>query len=115
MNLFQLSFVLFALVASGGVLLTGLVASGVRFPSFIGTAHGVFALVSLCVLFAADLRGEQSTPVLAWWALVVFVSGFVGGMVLFRIIFRNRATLPLALMHGSLGAVGLFLLYRAAF
>jgi hypothetical protein len=31
------------------------------------------------------------------------------------VLFKEKATLPLAAMHGSLGAVGLYLLYGSAF
>ena len=115
MSLYQIAFYLFAAIAAGGLFITALVAFKVNFPSFIGTAHGLGGLAALGVLFYADLKGEHSTPPLAWWALIVFLGGFIGGMTLFRIIFRNRATVPLALTHGSAGALGLYLLYRAAF
>ena len=114
MTLTQIAFYMFALIASGGLLLTGMIFIGVRIPGFMGMAHGLGGLVSLATLFAANLRGGDLTPSLAWWALGVFLAGTIGGLVLFRVLF-NKAPLPLAAMHGSIGGVGLYLLYHAAF
>lgn len=115
MNLLQIAFYAFAAIAAGGAGLTLLVALKVRFPSLLGMGHGLGALACLALLFYADLQGGDATPPLAWWALGVFTAGMTGGLLLFRVLFKDRATLPLALMHGSAGALGLFLLYQAAF
>jgi hypothetical protein len=115
MTISQVAFWLFAAIACGGLLLASLLALRVRFPRFMGTAHGIGGLLALAVLFAANLRGEEATPAQAWWALVVLLGGFVGGMALFRIIFRDKATLPLVAVHASVAAAGLYLLYHAAF
>ncbi len=115
MTLMQIAFWALAAIAAGGLLMTGLIAAKVRFPSFLGLGHGLGAIAATGLLFVANLRGEDTTPELAWWALGVFTAGIVGGLVLFRVLFRDNATLPLALMHGSLGAVGLYLLYQAAY
>jgi hypothetical protein len=115
MSLFQMAFWALAAIAAGGVLMTALIAAKVRFPSFLGLGHGLGAIAATGLLFVANLRGEAETPALAWWALAVFTTGIVGGLVLFRVLFRDNATLPLALMHGSLGALGLYLLYQASF
>jgi hypothetical protein len=104
----------FALVASGGLLMSLLLALGRRIPALLGTAHGLAGLAALALLFAVNLRGGAATPPLAWWALGVFLGGFVGGLLLFRVIFRERASLGLAALHGSAGALGLYLLYGAA-
>ncbi|WP_428313326.1 hypothetical protein [Hydrocarboniphaga sp.] len=115
MKLMQVAFLLFAAVAAGGVLLSLLVGLRLRFPAWLGSAHGLAGLGALAFLFATNLLGGAETTPRAWWALGVFTSGFFGGLLLFRVIFKQRATLPLALMHGSLGALGLYLLYGAAF
>jgi hypothetical protein len=114
MTALQWCLLAFALVASGGLLMVLLLALGRGIPRLLGTAHGLAGLGALVLLFAVNLRGGAATPPLAWWALAVFLGGFVGGLLLFRVIFRDRATLPLAALHGSAGALGLFLLYRAA-
>lgn len=113
MTLTQIAFWAFAAIASGGLLMVLLIAAKVRFPGILPIGHGLGGLVALGLLFAANLRGEAATPDRAWWALAVFASGFVGGVILFRVLFKDKATLPLALMHGSLGGLGLWLLYGA--
>jgi hypothetical protein len=113
MTLTQIAFVMFALVAGGGVLMVGMIVAKQKIPALIHTGHGLFGLAALAVLFAANLHGAN-TPPQAWWALGVFASGLVGGLTLFRVLFAGRPTLLLALMHGSLGAVGLYLLYAVA-
>ncbi|AXQ31089.1 hypothetical protein D0B54_21470 [Solimonas sp. K1W22B-7] len=114
MTLTQISLAAFVAVASGGLLLASLIALKKRIPAFLATAHGLGGLAALALLFTAALRGQEATPALTWWALVVLLSGFVGGMLLFRVVFRHRATLPLAALHGGIGAVGIYLLYRVA-
>lgn len=109
-----LAFLVMAAVASGGLLLTGLIAARQPIPGWLGSAHGLAALAGLCLLFATNLT-QAETPPLAWVALGVFLAGLVGGLLLFRVLFRQRATLWLAMMHGSLGGVGLYLLYLVAF
>lgn len=115
MTLTQIAFAVFAAIASGGLGLAAMVATKVRFPGFMGVAHGLGGLAALAVLFAVNLRGGDATPDLAWWALAAFLGGLVGGLLFFRVIFPSRAPLGLVAMHGSLGALGLYLLYRAAF
>lgn len=115
MNLTQIAFVLFALIALGGLTMTAMIAGRIRIPAFMGVGHGLGALAALAVLFAANLLGEDATPSAAWWALVVFLAGFTGGMLLFRVLFREKAPLALALVHGSIAVLGLYLLYGAAF
>lgn len=115
MTMLQWVFAGFAAVASGGVLMCVLIATNTRIPTLISTGHGLAALGVLALLFGLNLRGGDATPALAWWALGVMAGGFVGGLLLFRVLFRSRAPLPLALLHGSVGSVGLYLLYQAAF
>lgn len=111
----QFSFVLFCLAAAGGASMFGLLLAKKNWPSWMGAGHGMFALVCLIILFIANLVGGDQTPALAWWALVVFLAGFSGGMLLFRYVFKGRATVPLVLVHGGVNLVGLILLGNAAF
>ena len=115
MNLSQWAFVLLAGVASGGVLMTLLLAVRARIPYWLATAHGIAGLFAVGFLFVANLIGGDATSARSWWALGVLVGGFFGGLALFRVVFKERATLPLAMLHGSLGAAGLALLYGPAF
>lgn len=111
----QWALLLFAAVAAGGLLMAGLIAAKGRIPALLSNGHGLAGLAALIFLFSVNLHGRDSTTAASWWALGVFLSGFVGGLLLFRVIFKGRATLPLVAMHASLGVAGLYLLYRAAF
>lgn len=115
MTLLQWVFVLFAAVAGGGISLTLMLALRLRHPPWFGTAHGLLGLAALAALFCANLCGAATTPALAWWALGVLLAALSGGLILFRFLFRGRAPLPLAVLHGSLALAGIYLLYRAAF
>ncbi|WP_420467714.1 hypothetical protein [Panacagrimonas sp.] len=115
MTTLQIAFLTLAAVAAGGVLMTALIVASKPIPAFLGPAHGLAALAAVGVLFAVNLSLGDTTPVLAWWALGVFVAGLVGGLLLFRVLFKDKAPLALALAHGSVGALGLYLLYGAAF
>lgn len=115
MSLIQWAFVLFVAGACGGVSLAVLVALRIRFPRWFGPAHGLLGLLALVLLFAANLLGEQQTPALAWWALGLLAAALSGGLVFFRVLHPGRVPLPLALLHGGLALVGVYVLYRAAF
>jgi hypothetical protein len=108
--LWQWSFWWLAAVAAGGGLMAVQIALKRPIPSWMGSGHGLAALAGLVLLFVANLRGEDQTPPTAWWALGLFTAGMVGGLILFRVLFPQRAPLGLAVLHGSLGAVGLILL-----
>ncbi len=114
MNLTQIAFVLFALVAAGGLTMAAMIAAKIKIPSFMGPGHGLAGLAALGVLLAANLGGPV-TPEHAWWAFGVFAAGLVGGVSLFRVIFKGKTPLLMVAMHGSIGAVGLYLLYGVAF
>jgi len=115
MSPIQWSLALFAAVAAGGLLMVALIATGTRIPRLLSDGHGLAGLAALIALFSVNLCGRASTPAIAWWSLGVFLGGFVGGLLLFRVIFKGRATLPLVSVHASAGALGLYLLFRAAF
>lgn len=115
MTLLQCAFVLFAAGATGGISLTIMLALRLRYPPWFGTAHGLLGLAALATLFAANLRGLDTTPALAWWALGVLLAALLGGLTLFRFLFRGGVPLLLAVLHGSLAVVGIYLLYCAAF
>ncbi len=115
MSPMQWSLALFVAVAAGGLLMAILIAAKARIPALLSNGHGLAGLAALIALFSVNLLGRDATPAAAWWALGVFLGGFVGGLLLFRVVFKGRATLPLVAMHASLGAAGLYLLFRAAF
>lgn len=115
LNLTQIAFVLFAAIAAGGLTMAAIIAAKKNVPGFMGVGHGLGGLAALGVLFAANLKGGDATPDAAWWALVVFLAGLIGGLLLFRVLFKGRTPLALVAVHGSVGTVGLYLLYGAAF
>lgn len=114
MNLTQIAFVIFALVAAGGVTMALMIAAKKPIPSFMPPGHGLAGLVALAVLLAANLIGPDTTE-RAWWAFGVFAAGFSGAALLFRVIFKNKPPLLMVAGHGSIGAIGLYLLYGVAF
>lgn len=114
MSLTQIAFLFFAAIAAGGLLMAGIIVAKRKVPSFLPPLHGLGGLGAVAVLFAANLMGE-ATPDRAWWALVVFTAGLVGGLLFFRVLFKNAAPLLLVAGHGSLAVLGLWLLYPVAF
>jgi hypothetical protein len=112
-NLTQIAFIVFAAIAAGGLLLLTAAIAGLRMPRFIGPAHGLGGFVALILLAVANLSAVA--PDRAWWALAVFIAGFLGGGMLFRLSFRGAPPVRLAAVHGAMAAIGLYLLYGAAF
>ena len=115
MSQIQLAFLLFAAIAAGGLLMAALVMAKVKIPSFIPPAHGLGGLAALAFLFWVNLQGGDATADRAWWALAVFAGGFVGGLLFFRVLFKQSAPLVLIAGHGSVAALGLWLLYGVAY
>lgn len=115
MTLLQISFWAFAAIAAGGLSMAVLIAARLGVPSLIASGHGLAALAALALLFGANLHGGALTPPLAWWALGVLLSGLIGGLLLFRVLYVRRTPLALIAVHGSIGALGLYLLYGAAY
>jgi hypothetical protein len=114
-SLLQIAFLMFAAIAAGGLSLAGMIATNLRIPGFMGAGHGLGGLAALATLFAACLQGGDATPERAWWALVVFLGGLIGGLLLFRVLFAKKTPLALVAVHGSVGALGLYLLYGPTF
>lgn len=115
MSLLQIAFLFLAAIAAGGVLMTLMIVFKAKVPSFFPPAHGIGALAALALLFFANLQLGEATPANAWWALGVFTAGLIGGLLFFRVLFKQSAPLWLIGGHGSVAAVGLYLLYGVAF
>ncbi|MGP8473916.1 hypothetical protein [Burkholderia sp. PR2] len=103
--------VAFGAVACGGLLMAFRVVIGRWVPPWLRNAHGLAGLAALIALFAMNLHGEAATPVRAWWAFGVLLLGFIGGLVLLRVLYRSKAPLSVVLLHGGIGIAGLALLY----
>jgi hypothetical protein len=115
MSLLQIAFLFFAAIAAGGVLMALMILFKAKVPSFFPPAHGIGGLAAVGLLFFANLQLGDATPTNAWWALGVFTAGLIGGLLFFRVLFKQSAPLWLIAGHGSVAAVGLYLLYGVAF
>lgn len=115
MSLLQIAFLFFAAIAAGGLLMAAMIVFKARIPSYFGPAHGIGGLAALALLFFANLQLGDATPPNAWWALGVFAAGLIGGLLFFRVLFKQTAPLWLVAGHGSVAALGLYLLYGVAF
>lgn len=115
MTLAQIAFCLLAGGALGGVSLALLPRLHLRPPRGFGTVHGLVGLGGIAVLFFANLGMEDGAPAAAWWALALTTSALIGGLVLFRTLFRGRKPLPLVGLHAGLAVAGLWLLNPLAF
>ena len=114
--LIQIAFLMLAAGACGGLLFTGLRLLRVPYPRWLGAAHGLLGLAALATLGLALAQAPSEAPLTqAWWALGVFTAALLGGLMFFRWRRRPNQSLVMALMHGSLALVGLYLLYPAAF
>lgn len=114
MSLMQIAFLFFAAIAAGGLLMVGMIFAKIQIPSFLGPVHGLGGLAAVAFLLYACLQGD-ATPERAWWALGVFTAGLMGGLLFFRVLFPKSAPLLLIGGHGSVAALGLFLLFPVAF
>ena len=115
MPVYRIAFLVLATAAGGGLLFAALITLKLHYPRWFGAGHGVLALSGLGVLAYAASQSPDAVATRVWWALALFASAALGGVTLFRGLFPSRRPLPLALLHGGLAAVGLFLLYPYAF
>lgn len=115
-SLLQIAFLMLAAGACGGLLFTGLRLLRVPYPRWFGAAHGLLGLAALATLgLALATAPADASLTRAWWALGVFAAALLGGLTFFRWLRRPNTSLVMALMHGSLALVGLYLLYPVAF
>lgn len=116
-SLLQIAFLMFVTGACGGVLFTLLSARGVRYPAWMGAAHGLLGLTALGALGLALTQEppDGASLLRAWWALGVFSAALLGGLTFFRVLRFPNQSLLLPLLHGGLALVGLYLLYPVAF
>ncbi|WP_156967192.1 hypothetical protein [Paraburkholderia ferrariae] len=111
MNAQQWMVAAFAAVACGGLLMALRATFGHWGPTWLRNGHGLGGLAALIALFAMNLHGEAATPIRSWWAFGVLLSGFIGGLLLLRVLFRSKAPLWVVFLHGAIGITGIALLY----
>lgn len=106
---------MFAAGACGGVLFVVLGRLNVRYPRWFGAGHGLLGLAACGVLAQAVLMAPDPLPPEATWSLGVLVAALLGGLTLFRLLSVQRGRLLLAVGHGGLALLGLYLLYGVAY
>lgn len=114
MNLAAPAFYIFFAIAMGGTVMTGLLLTERRIPPILGSLHGLGGVLGLGTLLLANLHGTAA-PERGWVALAIFATGFVGGAVFLRVLYRDRAPAALVAGHASLALAGLATLYPVAF
>lgn len=111
----HIAFLILAAGACGGLLFTTLLVLKRRYPRWFGAGHGLLGLAGVCVLAYALSQLPDPVNPLAWWALGVLVAALLGGFTLFRVLMPKGRSVLLALGHGALALIGLYLLYQVAF
>lgn len=117
MPVYVLVFVYFSSVASAGLGLGCMRAAKLRLPSWLGTVHGLAGLLGVGGFFVINLLQSDagSFDNRAWWALVAFSTGLFGGLIFFRVLFRQQFSSLAVAAHGAMAALGLYLLYPVSF
>jgi len=103
---------MFAAAACGGFLFILLIGMKKRYPRVFASGHGLLGLSALALLTYALTKSATPVPKDAWWAVGVLGAAWCGGFVMFRVLRPRTRSLWLALMHGSLGFLGVLLLAR---
>jgi hypothetical protein len=103
------AFAILSPVAAGGVLMLWILLAGARIPSLLGALHGLGGLIGLAVLYVAFSKTGFVAKSL--WPLGLLTAALIGGVVLFKLVFRQSRPLLFVLGHGGLAAAGLYLLY----
>jgi len=106
------AIVLFALAATGGLLLAYLRINNKPLPMPLALVHGAAAAAGLVALLLAVLGGTATGE--ARIALGIFVAAALGGFALFSFHVRKQPLpIPLVVVHG-LAAVAAFVLLLLA-
>lgn len=134
-NFLQLGTLLLSAGACGGILLALLMIFGARFPSWLGGLHGLIGVVGLILVWmfmlgdqvpmieapqilwasSASLTGDTAIYRNLWLGVSLVTLAMVAGVILFRLIWNTDMPLGLAVIHGLIGAIGLFFMYPYAF
>lgn len=102
------AIVLFALAASGGLLLARLRVLNKPLPMPLSLLHGALAAAGLIALIVAVGEGAGGLPTVA---LVLFVIAALGGFLLFSMTLRKKQVpIPVVAVHAIVAAVALVVL-----
>ena len=107
--------VLFAITATGGVIMAGIRMSADRNPpAWLAMLHGLLAGSGLTLLlFAAFTIG---IPTYAMWALILLIIAALGGVFL-NLCYQEKRDLlpkPVIYIHALIAVIGFILLIAAA-
>ncbi len=106
----SLALLIFVAVAVAGDVMAALTLTKRPIPTYATQGHMVTAAVGLVVLALALFTGGGSH--LAWISLAIFAAGFAGGYFMFAVLFAGkRAPIWAIVAHGSLGWIGIVVLY----
>lgn len=108
-----LATILFAVAATGGLVLALLRFGGKKLPGALAVIHGVVAAAGLVALLLVVSRGTTSA---GWVALLLLIAAAVGGFYVASFHLRGR-TIPLSPMvvHALAAVAGFATLLVALF
>lgn len=113
-KMLEVSAVLFTIAALGGIVMAIVRLGGKRNPpTWLAMAHGMLAAAGLTLLAYAACVFD--VPMLAIYALILFVLAALGGVYLNLVFHWNRALLPAGILyaHAAISVVGYVLLLMA--
>lgn len=110
MTLLQCAFILLIAGAAGGAALTLLAIFRLGFPRWFGMAHGLLNFSGIVVLFTSNLTEGDVVASARWWAFAILTAALCGGVLFFRVFFRDRIPVAAAVLHGALALGGLYIL-----
>jgi hypothetical protein len=109
----QLSAILLALAALGGLVMVGIRVSKYQNPpTVLAVGHGLIAAAGLITLIYQRMNMTPPIPPALDGALGVFVVAALGGIGMFTLFHLRNRLIPLTFMlvHGLIAATGLGLL-----
>lgn len=106
------AIVLFALAASGGLLLARQRVLNKPLPLWLSLFHGALASAGLVALIVAVGEGAGGLPKIA---LALFIVAALGGFLLFSMTLRKKQIpIPVVALHAVVAAVALVVLFVGA-
>ena len=110
----NLSVLLFAVAAVGGLILATLHFRGKDRPWGLAILHGLLAATALVLLLLAVVGG--AAPANAKIALVLFVVAALGGFLLFALhLQKKKLPSPVVIIHAGVAVAAFVVLVTAVF